>query len=128
MKRLLIVGLMLVLLVGCKSQPPYTDNGNPGQVKAVVFFDDNKNGTMDSGETGTQSQVAISQEVSCPPTGNPNWTATDSNGTYIFKDLKPGKYCVIPFGNGLSFTTKMTQEVYVNSDLMTTVMFGIEKP
>ena len=125
MKHLLIFAWLLALLTACNSEPPYTDNGNSGQIKTIVFYDDNGNGTMDTGESGAQSQVAISQEVSCPPTSDPNWIDTDSNGTYVFKDLEPGKYCVLPFSNGLSMTTKMTQEVYVSSDWVTTVAFGI---
>ena len=125
MKHLLIFAWLLALLTACNSEPPYTDNGNPGQIKAIVFYDDNGNGTMDSGEFGAQSQVAISQEVSCPPTSDPNWIDTDSSGVVLFEDIEPGKHCVFPFSNGLSMTTKMTQEVYVSSDLVTTVEFGI---
>ncbi|MBC7879297.1 MAG: hypothetical protein H7Y59_19175 [Anaerolineales bacterium] len=124
MKRLLIFTLLFTLLTGCDSKPPYTDNGNPGQIKAVVFYDDNKNGTMDSGETGASQQVAISQEVSCPPSSLPDYVPTDANGEIVFKDLKPGKYCVAT-DYGFGFTTKLTQEVYVSSDLVTTVMFGL---
>jgi hypothetical protein len=127
MKHLLVIALLLVLLAGCQSQPPYTDNGNPGKIKAIVFYDTNSNGTMDSGESRAQGQVAISQEASCPPSGKPNWMDTDANGVYLFKDLKPGKYCVFPFSNGLSMTTKMTQEIYVSSDQEVTVTFGVVK-
>jgi hypothetical protein len=125
MKRLLVFGLLLALLTGCSSKPPYTDNGKPGQIKAVVFYDDNKNGTMDSGEKGAQAQVAISQDASCPPSSEPKLVNTDPNGVYLFTGLKPGRYCVFPFSNGLSMTTKMTLSVYVSSDLVTTAMFGI---
>lgn len=97
MKRLLVFGLMLVLLTACgESKPPYTDNGNPGQIKAIVFYDDNKNGVMDSGESSLQTQTAISQEVSCPPQNQQSYLIidTDTNGVGLFKELKPGKYCV----------------------------------
>jgi hypothetical protein len=124
MKRLLIFGLMLVLLAACASKQAFTDNGNPGQIKAIFFYDDNKNGVMDSGESGTPGQAAIAQEVSCPPTSDPNWIDTDSSGVVLFDGLEPGKYCVFP-PNGLSMTTKLTQEVYVSSDRVTTVAFGI---
>ena len=127
MKYFLLCGLMLVLLTACgESKPPFTDNGNPGQIKATVFYDDNKNGVLDSGEVGAQAQaiLAISQDVSCPPTTIPPFVDTDANGTLEFKDLKPGKYC-IALSNGFLPTTKLTQEVYVSSDLVTTVTFGI---
>ena len=53
MKRLLVFVLILVLLTACsESEPPYTDNGNLGQIKAIFFYDDNKNGKMDAGEAG----------------------------------------------------------------------------
>ncbi len=127
MKRLLLFGLILVLLTACgESKPPYTDNGNPGQIKAIFFYDDNKNGQQDNGETGVQAQeiVGIAQEISCPPTGTPFYVDTDSNGVHEFKDLKPGKYCLY-LNNGFTPVTKMTQEVYVSSDMVTTVYFGL---
>ena len=127
MKRLLVFGLMLVLLTACgESEPPFTDNGNPGQIKAIFFFDDNKNGQQDDGETGVQAQsiVGIAQEISCPPTSTPSYVDTDANGVYEFKDLKPGKYCLY-LNNGFTPVTKLTQEVYVSSDMVTTVYFGM---
>ena len=127
MKQFLVFGLVLVLLTACgKQAPAYTDNGNPGQIKATVFYDDNKNGVMDSGESGvSQTPGAISQEISCPPSSYPNWVNTDLTGVIIFKDLKPRKYCVVlnsPFS-----TSKASQEVYVSSDTITEVTFGISR-
>lgn len=128
MKRLLILGLMLVLLTACgESESQFTDNGNPGQIKVIVFIDANSNGTMEASESGTASRVAIAQEVSCPPTSDPNLVQTDSNGTYTYQELQPGKYCVFFESNGLAVTTKMTQEVYVSSEQTTTVYFGFVK-
>lgn len=125
MKRHLILGLMLGLLTACgESEPPYTDNGNPGQIQAIVFHDENANGKMDANESGVPTRVSISQEVSCPPVGDVNWVDTDSNGVHIFKDLKPGKYCVASESGGFAMTTKLTPEVYVSSDMVTTVYFG----
>ena len=125
MKRLLIFGLMLVLLTACsEDKPQFTDNGNPGQIKAIVFYDANANGKMDSDESGVPARVAITQEISCPPVNVPTLYETDSNGVYVFTDLKPGKYCVVSESNGLSMTTKLTPEVYVSSDMVTTVYFG----
>jgi hypothetical protein len=126
MRSLLVSILLLVLLTSCKSQPPYTDNGNPGQIKAVVFYDDNKNGTFDGGEAGAPVDMGISQEVSCPPSNLDKNTIikADADGIALIEDLTPGKYCVMPGGN-YSMTTKLTQEVYVSSDAVTTVLFGI---
>jgi len=124
MKRILVFGLVLVLLAACTSQPTYTDNGNPGQIKAVVFYDDNKNGVMDGGEVGAPQRVAISQDVSCPPTTTPNFIGTDASGVVTFNDLKPGMYCVF-VDNGSGMTTKLTNQVYVSSDMVTTVYFGV---
>lgn len=129
MKRLLTLGLLLILLTACgESAPAYTDNGNPGQVKAIVFYDNNKNGTMDSSETGAQVEMGISQDISCPASSKDKITIfnADANCVALMNDLKPGKYCVGLTGN-YSMTTKSTQEVYVSSDLITTVMFGIVK-
>jgi hypothetical protein len=127
MKRLLVFVLALVFLTACgEKEPPFTDNGNPGQIKAIFFFDDNKNGQQDDGETGVQAQsiVGIAQEISCPPTSTPSYVDTDANGVYEFKDLKPGKYCLY-LNNGFTPVTKLTQEVYVSSDMVTTVYFGM---
>lgn len=126
MKHLLVFAVFFVMLAGCQSQPAFTDNGNPGQIKAVVFYDDNRNGIMDSGETSAQIEVGISQDISCPASSQDKVTniQADETGTVIFKDLKPGKYCVNLNGN-YNNTTKATQEIYVSSDTITAVMFGI---
>ena len=61
MKRLILFTLFFTLLIGCGSQPPqppFVDNGNPGQIKAIVFYDDNKNGVMDSNEIGALQRLA----------------------------------------------------------------------
>ena len=127
MKRLFSFVLLLALLTGCRSQPAFVDNGNPGQIKAVVFYDGNTNGVMDGSEIGAPMRVAISQEVSCPPSGTPNFVETDVNGQSLFMDLKPGKYCVF-VDNNSGLTTKMTQEIYVSSDQELVIMFGIVRP
>jgi len=127
MKRLLIFGLMLVLLTACgKNEPSFTDNGNPGQIKAVVFFDENQNGIMDGGETGAPShRLALADRVGCSSsTGSLNFVSTDADGVVNFSDLKPGLYCV-GIDNGYKTTTKLTLDAYVSSDVVTTVMFGV---
>ena len=121
--KILLLVILSFLLAGCKTKPTYTDNGNPGEIKAVVFYDDNKNGTMDNSETGAPQRVAITQDVSCAP-GNPDFVSTDTNGEVLFKDLKPGRYCVF-VDNGYGMTTKMQLQVYVSSDMVNVVSFGI---
>ena len=88
-----------------------------------MFYDDNKNETMDDGEKGVPQRIAITQEVSCTP-ASPEFVPTDGNGEVFFKDLKPGKYC-IAVNNGYGMTTKMQLQVYVSSDLVTVVPFGV---
>jgi uncharacterized protein (DUF2141 family) len=129
MKPVFAFVLALALLTACQSKQAYTDNGNPGRINVIVFYDDNRNGAMDSGETGApQIQMGISQDVSCPAQSKDKITTlpTDQNGTALFGDLKPGKYCVAegPTENR-TMTTKLTQDVYVSSDTTSTVMFGI---
>jgi len=128
MKPLLVFMFLFALLTGCQNQPTYTDNGNPGQIKAVVFYDENRNGVMDGGETGAQIEIGISQDISCPPSSQDKVTfiQADETGTAVFKDLQPGKYCVGLNGN-FSLTTKATLGVYVSSDAITTAIFGIVK-
>jgi len=129
MKRLWISVLLLVLLAGCgTNEPPYTDNGNPGHIKAVAFFDDNQNGIMDNEEVGAPSvRLALADRVGCSSsTGSLNFIPTDANGVINFNDLKPGLYCV-GIDNGYKTTTKLNMDAYVSSDVVTTVMFGVIK-
>ena len=127
--RLFTFVLFLAVFTGCSSQPAFVDNGNPGQIKVVVYYDENHNSVMDTNESGTQAKLGISQDISCPP-GNQEkitWILTEVNGIGLFEDLKPGKYCVV-ISNGFSMTTKMTQEVYVSSDQEHLVRFGVIRP
>lgn len=127
MKRLPVFVLFLVLLTACgESKPPFTDNGNPGHIRAVVFYDDDRNGIMDSGETGAPSyRLALADRVGCSSSaGSLTFIPTDSNGAVNFNDLKPGLYCVA-IDNGYKTTTKLNLDAYVSSDLVTTVYFGV---
>ena len=56
--RLLASLFFLALLTACNSQPTFVDNGNPGQIKVVVYYDDNQNSKLDAGETGTREPLA----------------------------------------------------------------------
>ena len=67
MKQIFSFFLLLVLLPACSSQPTFVDNGNPGQIKVFVYYDDNQNGAMDTDEAGAQAKLGISQDISCPP-------------------------------------------------------------
>jgi len=123
----LVVALLVVVLSACGgNQPAYTDNGNPGQIKVTVFYDDNKNGRQGGNETGAQVEVGISQDVSCPASSldKNTFASTNGNGITVFSDLKPGRYCLGLNGN-YSMTTKSTVEVYVSSDQVATIHFGI---
>ena len=126
MKWSLILSCLVVLLSACQSQPAYTDNGNPGQIKAVIFYDDNRNGVMDSNETGFQTELGLSQDISCPPSRMEAIVsiAADVNGEALFTDLTPGKYCLHPIRN-FGMTTEQNLDVYVSSDETATVFFGI---
>ena len=118
--------LSVALLSGCQAGQSYTDNGSPGHIKATVFHDNNRNGVMDSDEAGAPVDVGISQPNSCPGSTFPDLTIVraDASGTALFRDLAPGKYCVHPVGP-TNATTRLAQEVYVSSDEVATVAFGI---
>ncbi len=126
MKSFLVFLLSLALLAGCQSQPAFTDNGNPGQIRAVIFYDDNRNRVMDSGETGVQTELGISQDISCPPSRKDSIrsVSADINGEALLTDLKPGKYCLHLMQN-FGMTTRQNLEVYVSSAETTTVAFGV---
>lgn len=128
MKKVCFFVLLAVVLASCAKAPTITDNGNPGQIKVIVFYDTNRNGKLDSGETGPQIRVGVSQDVSCPASTDNliSWTPTDANGVTTIKDLKPGKYCVGVDGN-IGATTALTVNVYLSSDQEAVVVFGLVK-
>lgn len=130
MNRFLIFSLILVFLTACSenSGPPFVDNGNPGQIKAVAFYDNNQNGIMDNGETGAPAiRLTLADQVGCTSsTGTFNFIPTNSEGVVSFSDLKPGLYCVA-IDNGYKTTGKLNVNAYVSSDMVTTVMFGVIK-
>lgn len=123
-----LIAISIFLLAGCKARPLFNDNGNPGKIKASIFYDDNRNGVQDNGEAGFQARIGISQDISCPPSSLDKITFldTDPNGTVVFADLKPGKYCVGADGNRPA-TTKLTVDIYVSSDTVSAVSFGVTK-
>jgi hypothetical protein len=67
-----------------------------GQIKVVVFLDENRNGVMDQVETRLVDQVSIGQDISCPVANNEFIRAeTDASGGAFYENLEPGKYCVM---------------------------------
>jgi|GEM_PF-3133813 uncharacterized protein (DUF2141 family) len=130
MNRFLIFSLIFVFLIACSenSGPPFVDNGNPGQIKAVAFYDDNQNGIMDNGEMGAPAiRLTLADQVGCTSsTGSFTFIPTDANGIVNFRDLKPGLYCVA-IDNGYKTTGKLNIDAYVSSGLITTVYFGVIK-
>lgn len=124
----LIFVLLIVLLGACKKQPPFMDNGNPGQIKVITFYDDNRNGQLDGREMGTFVRMGISQDISCPAGSleKIHQMDSDANGIGVFKDLKPGKYCVTLIGN-YGMTTKMNPEVFLSSDQEIVVRLGLTR-
>lgn len=125
MINILWLGLLGVMLASCAKAPAIIDNGNPGRIRAIVFYDTNRNGKLDAGETGPLTTVGISQDVSCPPSDERliTWTPTDANGTALIKNLHPGKYCVLADGN-TGATTPLTVNVYLSSNQEVQVVFG----
>ena len=130
MTKFLMVLMIAFLITGCStpSQAQINDNGKPGQIKAIVFFDANRNGAKDQGESGLTDHVSISQEISCPPANYKKTTTneTDADGETVFKDLKPGRYCVAYMGSK-GVTTKMTVEVALSSEQTAQVAFGLSE-
>jgi hypothetical protein len=97
---------------------------NPGQIRVVTYHDLNNNDIRDPGEPGLEDRVGIGQDISCPIQQKPEELMTGSDGVAIFSDLTPGKYCVMYMGDRL-INTKLTVEVYLNSDQEAQVSFGL---
>ena len=55
--------------------------------KKVVFYDDNKNSTMDAGEVDAPLGVAVLQGVSCTPSDTLTYVETDVNRETAFTEL-----------------------------------------
>jgi hypothetical protein len=129
MKYYFVAFLLSFLLASCgtsQSQPQVVDNGKPGQIKAITFYDENHNQVFDQGEIGLVDNISISQDVSCPPSDLKNITRMDTgvDGTALFTNLKPGNYCVAYMG-GRTMDTNITKEVAVSSEQETLVYFGL---
>ena len=126
MKKLIGVIFCGILMMGCSTQPEIVDNGQPGEVKVIVFLDENRNGAMDEGEPGLSDQVGLSQDVSCPAGNMDKVTIAETNpaGETVYEELKPGVYCVAYMGNKGS-TTKLTVEVPLSSEQEALVAFGL---
>jgi uncharacterized protein (DUF2141 family) len=126
MKKIIGIFALLFWLTGCSSQPEIIDNGAPGQIKVLVFQDNNRNQLMDGDEQGLVERVGISQSLSCPAGDSSQITQADtgSDGVAVFRELKPGTYCVMFMGMR-PMTTKMTLEIGLSSDQEAVVLFGI---
>ena len=82
---------------------------------------------MDEGEALlVDEEIGISQDISCPAGNMDKVTIgrTDSSGEVSFSGLPAGKYCIAYMG-GKSMTTKLTVQVYLSSEQVTQVFFGI---
>ena len=126
MKKLIAVAVFVLIVVGCNPKPEIIDNGKPGDIRVIVFFDENRNGKLDQGEPGLSEKVGISQEISCPAGDLDKVTQadTDANGEAVFSGLKPGNYCVALLSNRV-VSTKLAQEIPLSSEQERLVYFGI---
>jgi uncharacterized protein (DUF2141 family) len=127
MKKYWLIFVLLSLIpAACKSQSPFTNNGNPGQIKVIAYYDDNRNGQINENESGPSIRIGISQDISCPASSLDKVAQLDSdqNGVGVFSNLKPGKYCVSLIGN-YDMTTKMNPQVYLSSDQEIVVRLGL---
>jgi hypothetical protein len=128
MKQVLAVFFIALFLAGCASKTTIIDNGQPGQIKVIVFYDENENGSQETGEPGLQDRIILSQDISCPPTREDKMTRTetDGNGEALFQDLEPGRYCV-SYSGDRRIGTKITVEVDLSSEQEIPVYFGLSE-
>jgi hypothetical protein len=61
----------------------------PGEIRGMVFYDRNANGTRDAGEEGLSGM-----RISRFPGGELQTVTTGDTGEYVFGDLSPGLYTV----------------------------------
>lgn len=130
MNKAFLILVIAFLLAGCgaSNQPQTVDNGKPGQISVLVYWDKNFNSKMENGETGLMDQVILGQDLSCPPTNPAKYTRYDTaaDGSIVLTDLKPGRYCVAYGGNRAS-STKLTVEVDLSSEQNVQVQFGVSR-
>jgi uncharacterized protein (DUF2141 family) len=124
MKKILAVMAFALLITACSAKPEIMDNGNPGQIKVSVFLDENRNGIKDQGEPGIVDQVGLSHEKSCPAIDKETIVETNTSGETMYDDLQPGIYCVAYMG-GKGVTTKLNVDVYLSSEEVAQVAFGL---
>jgi uncharacterized protein (DUF2141 family) len=124
MKKIFAVMVFVLLITACTPKPEIIDNGNPGQIKVSVFLDENRNGVKDPGEPGVVDQVGLSHDKSCPAIDKETIVETNTSGETIFDDLPPGIYCVAFLGDK-GVTTKLNADVYLSSEQVAQVAFGL---
>ena len=118
---------MLFLSACGTNEPEIFDNGQPGQIRVVVFHDENHNRVMDEGESGVSDEVAIGQGVSCP-TGKGRdellFAQISPEGSALYLGLVPGRCCVMYTGGAIT-TMKLNHWVYLDSEEEVEVLFGM---
>ena len=127
MKKHILITMLVFLVAGCASSgPEIVDNGQPGQIKVIVFLDTNRSGSLDSGEAPLQEQVGLSQDVSCPAQNIDFVTLkiSDEKGELLFDGLAPGRYCISYHGELLP-TTKLAFEVPLSSQQELVAYLGL---
>jgi hypothetical protein len=65
----------------------------PGNLRGIVFYDDNEDGVLNGGEPGIVGATLDLGSGACPSTGLAA-TTTNHLGYYAFNNLLPGTYCV----------------------------------
>jgi hypothetical protein len=123
-KKIIALMVLALLISSCSAEPEIFDNGNPGQINVVVFLDENRNGVKDQGEPGVIDRVGLSQEKSCPAIDKETIVETSTSGETMYKDLQPGIYCVAYMGSK-GVTTKLNVDVYLSSEQVAQVAFGL---
>lgn len=128
MKRLPLLFVCLVLLVGCKNDAPeVSDEGNPGAIRVIVFEDENHDQGRDPDEQGIATQVSIVQNDACPAEGAGGErfeVETSLEGEVLLENLTPGNYCVSYQGK-FPPTTKTHSLVNLHSNEEVIIFFGV---
>ena len=124
--------LLALILVSCSSIGLGQDIEQPGGISGRVYLDEDANEVFEECDCDCVMEDVTIQLYPDRCSGQfLQITKTDENGYYLFEDLTPGEYCVMPkvklICEGYQPTTSITQRVQVVSgEIVEADWFGFD--